>query len=105
MEGVALAVNLAAEGDLHLARALAPQSPPGPSLAHPAPTPAAALAPTRDPGPEVDPDLLGVALAPDPDHIHIRLQRDAMVPKSRALLLSHRQWWLPLPPNHVQITG
>lgn len=49
-EAVGPAVTPAAEGGPHLAQAPAPQSPPGPSLDHPAPTPAAGLAPTPDPG-------------------------------------------------------
>ncbi len=47
---VALGVTLAAEEDLHLAPALALRSPPSHGPAHLVPTPAAAPAPTHDPG-------------------------------------------------------
>lgn len=105
VEAVAPGVTLAAEGDLHLAQVLAPQSPPGHGPAHLAPTPEAAPAPTHDPGPGVDPGHLGVALAPDLDHIHVHLQRDVVAPNPRAPPLPPHQYWVPLPPNHLQISG
>lgn len=84
----AVAPGVTAEGDLRLAPALAPQSPPGRGPARLTPTPAAALAPTHAPGPGVDPGPLGVALAPDPVPIHP--PRDNMAPNPRAP---------PLPPH------
>lgn len=38
-------------------------------------------------GPGVDPDHLGVALAPDPDPVHVHPPRDAVAPNPVAPLL------------------
>lgn len=82
-EEVAPGVALAAGGDHLLAQALTPQSRPGRVLVHL--TPAAAPAPTHDPGPGVDPGLLGVVLDPGPIQT---LQLSAVVvPNPGALLL------------------
>lgn len=38
-------------------------------------------------GPGVDPDHLGVALAPDPDPVHVPPPRDGVAPNPKAPLL------------------
>lgn len=97
VEAVAPEVALAAEGGLHLAPALVPPNPPG--HGHVPLAPAAAPAPTHDPGPGVDPGHLEVTLAPDPDLVLGHLERDAVAPNPGAPPLPPRQCWGLLPPN------
>lgn len=105
VEAAAPGVALAAEGGLRLAPALTPQSPPGHAPVHHVPAPTAALAPTHNPGPGVDPGHLVVTLAPGLDPAHIHPPSDGVAQNLGAPPLLPQQCWAQLLQNYLQTPG